>query len=377
MVLTIPKYALCSIFVLTVVRSAFGEVSALDSSPDLAPGPTCTPDLGFCEFPLPTLNAYPNRIVAGPDGNLWFTETKSGKVGRISLTGDIMEFQTPSGAGSLTDITVAPDNKLWFTEGGYTGSGPNDLRVFPQKIGTMTLQGAVTEFNPSPGLPELITTGLDGSVWYSTGLYFSALYKINPQGGTSRVLSPSGALGLTRAADGTIWMSQDLFGHDFVSRVDPDGSVTAYPTSLVYPRSITPGTDGALWFVEPVAPGRIGRVTLSGSVTEFALNSGLVPVAITAGPDGNMWFLEIRPEDPVVETRIGRITPSGVVTEFALPGSVSFVGSIVLGQDGNLWFTERSANKIARFVVPLQRERPARQRARPRTVEPRVLGPPV
>ena len=35
--------------------------------------------------------ARPMNIVAGPDGNLWFTEP-NGKVGRITTSGDVTEF---------------------------------------------------------------------------------------------------------------------------------------------------------------------------------------------------------------------------------------------------------------------------------------------
>jgi len=39
----------------------------------------------IAEFPIPTASSYPNNgIVAGPDGNLWFTEYYGDKIGRIA-----------------------------------------------------------------------------------------------------------------------------------------------------------------------------------------------------------------------------------------------------------------------------------------------------
>jgi hypothetical protein len=35
-------------------------------------------------FTVPTVNAFLEYIVAGPDGNLWFTEAGSHKIGRIT-----------------------------------------------------------------------------------------------------------------------------------------------------------------------------------------------------------------------------------------------------------------------------------------------------
>jgi len=53
--------------------------------------------------------------------------------------------------------------------------------------------------------------------------------------------------------------------------------------------------------------------------------------------------------------KIGRITPSGTITEFPLPASHSafdaqYGAGITTGPDGNLWFTENGANKIGRLM---------------------------
>jgi streptogramin lyase len=81
-------------------------------------------------------------------------------------------------------------------------------------------------------------------------------------------------------------------------------------------------------------------------VTEFpipTIDSG--PLAITAGPDGNLWFTEFS------ANQIGRITTSGVFTEFHIPTPESGVQVITAGPDGNLWFTEAIAGKIGRITT--------------------------
>ena len=55
------------------------------------------------EFPLPTAGAQPFAITAGPDGNLWFTEGGSQKVGRITPAGSIKRRR----AGSATRSTAS------------------------------------------------------------------------------------------------------------------------------------------------------------------------------------------------------------------------------------------------------------------------------
>lgn len=77
-------------------------------------------------------------------------------------------------------------------------------------------------------------------------------------------------------------------------------------------------------------------------VTVFPIDSEAY--SITAGPDGNMWFTERS------ANKIGRITPAGVVTEFDIPTANSNPWGITAGPDGNLWFTEEFGNKIGRIT---------------------------
>ena len=73
------------------------------------------------------------------------------------------------------------------------------------------------------------------------------------------------------------------------------------------------------------------------TITEYraGITSGSGPQWIAAGPDGNLWFTERS------GNRLGKITPAGVVTEYSAGITAgSGPGAIVAGPDGNLWFTE-------------------------------------
>src|SRR5262245_38528182 len=73
----------------------------------------------FSEFTLPT-GSQPTAIAAGPDGNLWFTETGANKVGRLTIAGNLTEFPV----GSLpTGITAGPDGNVWYTLAGTGAAG--------------------------------------------------------------------------------------------------------------------------------------------------------------------------------------------------------------------------------------------------------------
>ena len=104
-----------------------------------------------------TPNSGPNRIAAGPDGNLWFTQNIGG-IGRITPTGDITEFAIPSPNSGPLGIEAGCDGNLWFAESANPG-----------RIGRITTAGAITEFAiPSPNsAPVGIAAGPDANLWFT------------------------------------------------------------------------------------------------------------------------------------------------------------------------------------------------------------------
>ncbi len=86
----------------------------------------------------------PYDIMAGPDGNLWFTQQNSSQIGRITPAGQVTEFSTGITPHSGPNaITVGPDGNLWLTEAdGNIGRLDLPLTGFPvtkEKKGPPTL----------------------------------------------------------------------------------------------------------------------------------------------------------------------------------------------------------------------------------------------
>ena len=81
-----------------------------------------------------TTNSAPTEIVAGADGNLWFTEQANpGRIGRITTAGVITEFTTGlTGSAQPSGIAAGPDGNIWFTE-----------QANPGRIGRITLPPGV------------------------------------------------------------------------------------------------------------------------------------------------------------------------------------------------------------------------------------------
>jgi virginiamycin B lyase len=95
-------------------------------------------------------------MTRGPDGNLWFSENQADKIGRITLKGEIKEFDLPKGSRPV-GITAGPDGNIWFS-----GFGTS-------KIGRLTPEGKVTMFDipTAKAQPFGITVGPDGNIWFA------------------------------------------------------------------------------------------------------------------------------------------------------------------------------------------------------------------
>ena len=84
------------------------------------------------------------------------------------------------------------------------------------------------------------------------------------------------------------------------------------------------------------------------SVTEYPVpgigKSSGDPGQIVVGPDGNLWFTDAS------NPQIDEVTTSGKVTVYPYT-SLSSANGITNGPDGALWFTDQSTNKIGRITT--------------------------
>jgi streptogramin lyase len=234
------------------LRSVFGR--ALSGMSGTAAPRSQAPTID--EFAIPTADNGPDGIAAGPDGNIWFTESPAGKIGRITRTGQITgEYTIPTADSEPDGIAAGPDGNMWFTEA-HAG-----------KIGRITPTGQIT------------------------GEYTIHIAFVQPDG-------------IAAGPDGNMWFT-DL-GTGAIGRIKPTGQITDSADGPPYePVGIAPGPDGNLWFTDQ-GGGAIGRITPAGQITEYTVtttgSSSPTPTYIAAGPDGNMWFT-----DPATNA-IGRVS---------------------------------------------------------------------
>lgn len=104
-----------------------------------------------------------------------------------------------------------------------------------------------------------------------------------------------------------------------VSAAGGGGTVTLFPVPRVensgdFLNAITEGPDGDFWFTW--TGDYVGRITPTGTVTEFSAPSSDAPDSIVTGPDGNLWFSSnLGPRD------IAKMTTSGTLTIYPLPNT--------------------------------------------------------
>jgi virginiamycin B lyase len=191
---------------------------------------------------------------------MWFTEAM-GSIGRIGPDGTISEYQLPS-PGVASEIATGADGNVWFTE------------LATRQVGKVTTCGVVSEY-PVSGPPSSIAQAADGNMWFS--IPSIRIGRITPAGSVREFPVDIPADSLVGAPDGNVWFL--IYGTaDFppqVGSISPTGVVKRYPVggpgrSLA---GLTVGAGNTLWFSDGKLS-RIGRVSLNGTITEYALPWG-------------------------------------------------------------------------------------------------------
>jgi virginiamycin B lyase len=303
-----------------------------------APGPKLK------QFRVPTANSEPRAITTGSDGNIWFTEGTEftgapAKLARITPTGTVTEFAPGVADGCngciLTDVVQGPDDILYVTS--------NDPTLIRFDTQTGLFLDAVDMPNSGALAGDLAIGGND--LWISD-FNNDSLWRYDiPTGQFTQFPVPEPA-DVTVDADGNVWFTAPLNGS--VARLDPvTGGVTEFPAEGgLIPRSIAIATDGQVWFTSRFVPQGVGRLDpVTGDMTAFLTPTNPGPEGIAASPDGSVWFTQ------TTKGNIASIDNDGVITEGkAVRGSEPF--GITVDASGDPWYTMFEADKIATLRLP-------------------------
>jgi streptogramin lyase len=287
------------------------------------------------------VDEQPQDLVLGPDGNIWFAERGTSKVGRISASnpGTIDEFPTKN-AGAAPDIlTVGPDGNIWFTElnGNSIGRINPAAPLAPDSFGGLGLQS-----------PRGIAVGPDGNLWVTDAGAPTEVVIVSPAGAkVDDVPLPTDfdPRNIARGPDNNMWVAG--FNSKNFARITTTGTPAVDPPAGypapggVTPMDIIAGGDGNLWYTAQGTT--VGRLTTTGEATNFT-SKGVDPFGITIGPDGAVWFAEFQ------QNAVGRVDFAGNttnVTGMTAPAGPRYVTG---GPGDSLWFTEEFGNRIGRVI---------------------------
>jgi len=268
-----------------------------------------------------------------------------------SASVSITEFHVPS-PGIPQGIAAGSDGSLWFT------------LFYDNEVGRVTTKGAVTVFrlNKTLNSATYITAGPDGALWLTLlndvgGSTTNQIGRLTTKGVLTTFTVPHASYiwDITTGPNKNLYFTD---GASAVWRMTTSGHFTRFPFSDStggYPYQITTGPDGNLWFTDRA--GLIVKMTPAGTFTTFKvprINATTDDIAV--GPDGNLWFTL---DGTDTTSKIGRITPSGVITEFPFPNPENkdylYMSGISVGPDGNLWFTYQdfttNVNAIGRITT--------------------------
>jgi streptogramin lyase len=190
------------------------------------------------EFPVISANATLRGISSGA-GKLWFSEYGAHKIGSITTSGTVTEYSLSGGVTDPNRIAAGPDGNMWFTSGEW--------------IGQITPTGSVTPFfvNSTADV-QGICAGSDGNLWF-TDPGNHAIGRIATSGTVSEFALPAGSSPavITPGPDGALWFT-DALGNE-IGQMSTSGTLvdeSAVPTADSLPTAVTPGSDGNIWFSE-------------------------------------------------------------------------------------------------------------------------------
>ncbi|MHC2295395.1 virginiamycin B lyase family protein [Bradyrhizobium barranii] len=304
----------------------------------------------FKEFVIPTREAVPRMIIRSKvDETIWFTIGGGGfygfeeiapqnKIAQIDETGQFVEYSTPTpdGDGSkvgVDSLVMAENGDIWFTE------------RLTNRIGVLRGDGSINEHQiPTPGGYAL---GVDidgkGNIWFAER-EGNKIGFIAPGGEITEIEMPrpnSEPRTIQVDSRGLVWYTAREANE--IGYYDPEKRAFGkyqIPTKLARPAGIAEGRDGAIYFVEMVG-NKIGKIE-HDKITEYALPTPFAaPFKIVADAEGILWFTE------VYGNAIGRFDPStGAITEYKIPTKDSRPGGIAIDGKGRVWFIEQKGNKV-------------------------------
>ncbi len=270
------------------------------------------------EFPVPEIDSN-DKIVQGPDGNMWLAVTEAGKdVVKITPTGAVTPYDLE--AITSSGIAVGPEGRIWITRnGGVTtfepgnplgSKDPTDIAEIgtahsivrgPDNNMWVATNGKVLKLqasDPSKFTPYPVA-GLEPKDIDAAGQLLVVadasgeprIVTLTTAGAPATYKIPGASQGVAGAASGLIGFSQAGKAPEQVGLISPPTALPLIetPGGLGDPFGAALGVDDAFWFAMSANDG-LARLTSSGQLTLLnGFAKGSFPRQLAPGPNNTLW----------------------------------------------------------------------------------------
>jgi streptogramin lyase len=104
--------------------------------------------------------SFPYDLTVGPDGNLWFSDIGTSRIGRVNPAGDLVEYPLPNGNYSTpADIAFANSTVGYYVDVGSSSQQGGVYSFNPQNFSPVRVGGGMTLY-----APDSISLGT-GGIW--------------------------------------------------------------------------------------------------------------------------------------------------------------------------------------------------------------------
>jgi hypothetical protein len=223
-------------------------------------------------------------------------------------------------------------------------------------------QTFLVNYNGSPNVAQTVTiTASVGALTLATETFqMPGLFITRYNLGAIDAINPEQ---IAEDQSGNVWVAETAM--NLMARITPAGAVSTYATGFPGghgPWGVAVGQDGAagnIWFIDN-SNNEVGYIP-TASWPSPGSECGVLPTPfsftfhqqITQGPDLAMWFTEGGQGKKIGRYANAASCNPGGLTEYHPPSATNTgdLGGLMVGSDGNLWFTEFTADQYAKITT--------------------------
>jgi streptogramin lyase len=265
------------------------------------------------EYEIPTIDSQPWGLAVDGEGNVWFAETATDKIGRLDVA-----------SGTVSEpVTLTDGSQPWGVA--ISSVGTSTTVWFTERLGNQ-----IGKFVPATGVVTHVALPTPGA-------------------------QPSGIDVRTDVQGTYVWFTETAANRLGRLRTTESQSVTEIPipTSNSAPHDVVIAPGGNPWLTEgqgnKIALFSVGTVITFTEIPVFTVGSEPygIAVEVDSGVARAVWFTERN------GNRLGRFTGEhSFPSEYLLPTPNSRPTDIVVDGEGCAWYTAPDANRIGRFCPP-------------------------